>query len=277
MEISNLTKRRIKDYLEAGKRFDNRGLLEHRNIEIETGISKNAEGSARVKLGNTEVVAGVKLDVSEPYTDHEGEGTMITTMELLPLSSEDFDYGPPKIDAIEMARIVDRGIRESGMIDFEKLCIKKGEKVWSVFIDIYSMNNDGNLLDACCFAAIAALMDARMPKYDEKQERVVYGELTAKKLPLTKNIPLTFTFHKVGKSVILDPSKEEEESSEARLSISLSCEKKDVMINAMQKGNEKTFEEKAILEIIDSAEKKYKDLSAEIFGKIEKSIKDREK
>lgn len=273
MEISNLTKKRIKDYLEAGKRFDNREMLDYRDIEIEIGISKNAEGSARVKLGNTEVVAGIKLDVGEPYTDHEGEGTMITTMELLPLSSEDFNYGPPKIDAIEIARIIDRGIRESGMIDFEKLCVKKGEKVWNVFIDIYSMNDDGNLLDTCCFAAIAALLDAKMPKYDEKKEKVVYGELTSKKLPLTKNIPLTFTFHKIGRSVILDPSKEEEEASEARLSIALSCEKKDVMINAVQKGNEKTFNEKEILEIIDLAEKKYKDISQEIFEKIEKGIK----
>ncbi len=274
MEISNLTKNRIKDYLEAGKRFDNRELLDYRKIEIETGISKNAEGSARVRIGKTEVLAGVKLGVGEPYPDHEEEGTMITTMELLPLSSEDFDYGPPKIDAIEIARIVDRGIRESQMIDFGKLCVKKGEKVWSIFIDIYSINDDGNLLDACGFAAIAALLDAKMPKYDEKQEKVVYGELTAKKIPLTKNIPLTFTFHKIGKSIILDPSKEEEESSEARLSMALSCEKKDIMINAVQKGNERTFDEKEVLEIIDLAEKKYKEISQEIFEKIEKNLKE---
>jgi exosome complex component RRP42 len=277
MEISNLTRRRIKEYLETGKRFDNRGLLEHREIEIETGISKNAEGSARVRIGKTEVVAGVKMDVGTPYTDHEGEGTMMTTMELLPLSSEAFDYGPPRIDSIEIARITDRGIRESKMIDFEKLCIKKGEKVWSIFIDMYSINDDGNLLDTCCFAAVAALMSAKMPKYDEKLERVAYGELTNKGLPLTKNIPLTFTFHKIGKSIILDPSREEEESSEARISLELSCEKKDVMINAVQKGNEKPFTEKELLLIIDLAEEKYKKTSPEIFEKIEKSIKAKEK
>jgi len=273
MEISNLTKKRIKDYLEAGKRFDGRKLLEHREIEIETGVSKNAEGSARVKLGNTEVVAGIKLDVGEPYPDNEGKGTMITTVELLPLSSEEFDYGPPRINAIEIARVVDRGIRESGMIDFEKLCVKKGEKVWNVFIDLYSINDDGNLLDASCFAAIAALLDAKMPKYDEKAERVAYGELTAKKLPLTENIPLTLTFHKIGNSLILDPSKEEEASSEARLTISLSSNKKDIKINAMQKGSETALSEEEILKIIDFAEEKYKDLEKEIMSKIEKNLK----
>jgi len=273
MEISNLTKKRIKDYLEAGKRFDGRNLLEHRKIEIETGVSKNAEGSARVKLGNTEVVAGVKLGVGEPYTDSEDRGTLITTMELLPLSSEEFDYGPPRINAIEIARIVDRGVRESGMIDFEKLCIKKGEKVWTVFVDIYSINDDGNLLDASCFAAIAALLDAKMPKYDEKEERVAYGEWTSKKVPLTENIPLTLTFHKIGRSIILDPSREEEASSEARLTISMSSNKKDIMINAMQKGNEAALSEEEILNIIDSAEKEYKNVEKEIMGKIEKNLK----
>lgn len=275
METSNLTKKRIREYLDVGKRFDGRKLLEHRNIEIEIGVSKNAEGSARVKLGNTEVIAGIKLDISEPYPDHEDEGTMMTTMELLPLSSEEFEYGPPKIDAIEIARIIDRGIRESGMIDFKKLCVKKGEKVWTVFIDLDSINDDGNLLDACALAAIAALLTAKMPKYDDKKEKVCFGEWTSKKIPLSKDIPITFTFHKIGQSFILDPGKEEEDSSEGRISIAVSCAKKDVMINAMQKGGEEEFSAEEILKTIESAEKKYKEIEKDVFGKIEKNIKEK--
>lgn len=273
MEISNLTKKRIKDYLEAGKRFDGRDLLDHRDLEIEIGISKNAEGSSKVRLGNTEVVAGVKMDVGEPYPDHEDEGTMMTTLELTPLSSEEFDYGPPRINAIETARIVDRGIRESGMLDFKKLCIKSGEKVWTVFIDLYSINNDGNLLDACALAAIAALMTAKMPKYDEKTERVVYGEYTNKKIPITKNVPITFTFHKVGKTIILDPGREEEAASESRVSIAVSSDGKEVKINAMQKGQEAALTTEEMFEILDLAEKKYKEASKDIFSKIEKDLK----
>lgn len=272
--IPTLTIERIKNYLKAGKRFDNRDLLDYRDIEIETGISKNAEGSARVKLGGTEVIAGVKMGVGEPYPDSEDQGTMIVSLELLPLSSEEFDYGPPKINAIEMARVVDRGIRESGFIDFKKLCIKKGEKVWTVFIDIYSINDDGNLIDASCLAAITALLTAVMPKYDEKQEKVLYEEKTSKSLPLTKVIPLTFTFHKIGEKIILDPKREEEAASEARLSLSLSYNtKKEIMINAVQKGEEKGFSEEEISEIISLAEKKFKDSYKGIIDKIEKNKK----
>ncbi len=273
-EISNLTKKRIKDYLENGKRFDSRKLDEFREIKIETGISKNAEGSAKVKLGNTEVVAGVKLGVGEPYPDHDDEGTMITTLELLPLSSEEFSYGPPGVEAIEMARIVDRGIRESGFIDFKKLCIKKGEKVWTVFIDIYSLNDNGNLLDASCLAAIVALLTATMPKYDEKEEKVLYEEKTKTKIPLTDIVPLTFTFHKIGSKIFIDPEVEEEKTSEARISLSFSYNpKKEIWINSIQKGNEVAFSEKEIDEIIGLAEKKYKEFHSEIMKKIEKDLK----
>jgi len=273
MEISNLTKKRIKDYLEAGKRFDGRGLLDYRELVIETGISQNAEGSARVRLGKTEVVAGVKMGAGDPYPDHEDEGTMMTTLELTPLSSEEFDYGPPRINSIETARIVDRGLRESGMLDFKKLCIKEGEKVWTVFIDLYSINDDGNLLDACGLAAMAALMTARMPKYDEKTERVMFGEFTNKKLPITKTVPILFTFHKIGKTIILDPCREEAAASEGRVSIALSIDGKEVKINAMQKGQEAAISTEEMSQILDLAEKKYKDTSKTIFDQIEKGLK----
>ena len=69
METSNLTGNRIREYLEKGKRFDGRKPEEFREISIETGVSKKAEGSARVKIGKTEVIVGVKMDVTEPYPD----------------------------------------------------------------------------------------------------------------------------------------------------------------------------------------------------------------
>lgn len=269
MEISNLTRKRITEFITEGKRFDNRDLLEHREIFIETGVSKNAEGSARVRLGKTEVVAGIKLDVSEPYADSEGSGNLITTVELLPLASPKFEPGPPKIEAVEIARVVDRGLRESGFIDFEKLCIKKGEKVWSIYVDIYAMNDDGNLLDAAALASVAALKNARLPKYNEKEERVIFGEWTEEKLPLTEALPMTMTFHKIGKNILLDPVSEEEESSEARLTLALSKRGKEIAVNAIQKGNETPLSKDEVFRIIDHAVKTWHSLTPKILKMFE--------
>jgi len=144
--IPNLQKEKIMELLKEDKRLDGRSLTEYRKIEIEKGISKNAESSARVRIGNTEVYAGVKTEIVEPYPDSPDEGTFMTTVELHPMSSDYFDIGKPGVESVELARIIDRGIRESGFIDFKKLCIKPGEKVWQIFLDIITINDDGNLL-----------------------------------------------------------------------------------------------------------------------------------
>ena len=265
METSRLTGNRIKEYLSQGKRFDERGLEEFRKIIVEKNISKKAEGSARVKIGNTEVIVGVKLDASAPYPDSPDKGNLMVTAELLPLSSERFESGPPRFPAIEIGRLIDRGIRESKFIELEKLCIKEGEKVWSIFIDIYPINDDGNLIDAAGIGAIIALKTARLPKYDEKAERVVYGEFTDKKIPLSKNIPIIITAHKIGDNLIVDPTLEEEDVSDLRVTIGGSV---NGTIFSLQKGNSKEISIEDMHKILDFTEKTRK----KVFSEIEKYL-----
>jgi len=262
---SKITGERIKQYLREGKRFDGRALDQFRDIEIETNVSKNAEGSARVKLGKTEVIVGIKMNIGEPYPDSPEKGNMMVTAELLPLSSPRFESGPPKFPAIELARVLDRGVRESKFIDFTKLCIKKGEKVWTVFIDVYSLNDDGNLLDAAGIAIVAALKGAKIPKYNEKEDKVLFGELTDKNIPLAKEIPLSITVHKIGDNFVVDPTKEEEDVSETRVTIGSA----DGSISSMQKGNSVALEVEEMHEALDIVDKAYK----ELFKKIEKFVK----
>ncbi len=264
-ETSEITRERIRKYLESGKRFDGRKPDEFRDIVIEPEVSKNAEGSVRVKIGKTEVLVGVKMDVGEPYPDSADKGNLMVTAEFLPLSSPRFELGPPKFNSIEVGRLIDRIIRESKFIDLEKLCIKEGEKAWSVFIDIYSINDDGNLLDAAGIGAVAALRIAKIPKYDEKEGKVVHGEWTSKNIPLNKDIPLSITLHKIGNSIIVDPTREEEDASETKLTIGSTGE----YISSMQKGDEKALSIEEINEMIDLSEKLYK----KIFLKLEKFIK----
>ena len=275
MKQPNINKQKIVSLLKENKRFDGRKPFEHRDIHIETGVSINAEGTARVRIGKTEVIVGVKMDAQEPYPDHEDEGTMITSMEFSPASGERHESGPPQMDAIEVARVVDRGIRESGFIDWKKLCIKEGEKVWSVLIDIYCINDDGDVLDASALGAIAALKVARFPVYDEKKEKVKFGEFTDTLLPLTDKVPFTMTFHKIGESIIIDPNRDEEDSSEARVTLAISASKKDKMINAMQKGGIVSFSTEELNKIIEESERIYDKLFPEVEKKIKHLIKEK--
>lgn len=260
METPKLTIDRIKKYLEEGKRFDGRKPEEFRSLEIEFGVSNKAEGSARVRLGETEVIVGVKLGVGAPYPDSADKGNLMVTAEFLPLSSSRVDLGPPKFDAIELGRVIDRGIRESHFIELDKLCIKEGEKVWTVFIDIYTINDDGNLLDAAGIGALAALKVAEIPKYDEEEDKVLYGESSGKKIPLSKEIPISITVYKLGDKILVDPNREEEDAGETRVTMGLS----NGIIASMQKGNEVELSTELFGEMLEMGEKVWKDLNKQI-------------
>jgi len=151
--ITKVKLKQIEGLLEKGKRLDDRGLLDTREIKIEQGLIERAEGSARCLLGKSEVLAGVKVETGEPFPDTPNEGVMTVNAELVPLASPNFEPGPPDENSIELARVVDRGIRESHAIDTEKLCIEPGKKVFVVFVDVYVLNHDGNLIDCAALAA----------------------------------------------------------------------------------------------------------------------------
>ncbi len=247
-------KNHITETLNKGLRFDGRKTNEYRKITVEYGITKSAEGSARVKIGDTEVIGGVKLEVGTPYPDTPDEGTIIVGAELIPLSSPEFESGPPGIQAIELARVVDRGIRESKALDFKKLCIESGEKVWLVLIDVIPLNDDGNLFDAASLAALAALKDARFPAFDGK--KVDYKKKTKEKLPLSKE-PISITVLKIGKNYLVDPSPEEEEVLDSRLTVATMA---DGALCALQKGGDMPINTEDIDKMIDIALEKSKEL-----------------
>ncbi len=255
---NNIVTNHVVNLLEKEFRLDGRKLDQFRDIKIEYGISnKSAEGSALVKIGKTEVIAGVKMDVGAPYPDKLDEGTIIVNVELIPLSSAEFESGPPSIKSIEMARsVVDRGLRESKAIDFKKLCIKKGEKVWTILIDAYSLNDDGNLADAMGLATLAAIKDAKYPKYDEKTEKIDYIEKTKKGVDL-KEIPIPVTILKIKNKFIVDPVLDEENAMSARLTVTTV---EDGRICALQKGGDLALTIDDVEKMIELATKKGKEL-----------------
>jgi exosome complex component RRP42 len=256
--MNKMAKEHILNALSKGARFDGRKADELREISVEYGVTKSAEGSARVKIGDTEVIAGIKMAVEEPYPDTQDRGNLMVNAELLPLSNPDFESGPPGIEAIELARVVDRGIRESGAIDVKKLCIKEGENVWAVMIDICTINCDGNLIDASALAAVAALKDAKFPKYEDG--KIDYMEKTDNPLPLEKE-PVTVTVFKIDNHFIVDPTDEEEKNFDARITAAII---KDGTICALQKGGDTPLTADEIDKMVALAQEKAKEIRTKL-------------
>ena len=252
-----------RDYIyklaEQGKRVDGRNFDEYRKIEIETGVVSKAEGSARVKIGNTQVMAGIKMDVGEPYSDSPDSGVMTTAAELIPLASPDFEAGPPREDAIELARVVDRGIRESEVIELDKLCIEPGEKVWIVFIDLHILDYEGNLFDAASLASLAALSTAKVPA-----ERFELGEDYP--LPL-KEPPISCTSVKFNNVVVIDPALDEDEIADARLTVATDT---NGDLRAMQKGLNGSFTREEIQKVIKASIDNGREIRKQLYKSIGK-------
>ncbi len=240
--VSSVKRDYIVNLASQGKRLDGRTLDQLREIEVRRGVIGTAQGSALVKLGNTQVMVGVKIEHGEPFPDTPTSGILVVNAELLPLASPLFEPGPPNEDAIELARVVDRTIRESQAIDLEKLCIKEGEDVWAVFIDIYVLDHDGNLIDSSVMASVAALHDIKPPKDPE---------WTLPTFPIRRK-PVAVTVAKVNGVLMVDAGLEEENVMDARLTISTL---EDGTICAMQKGGSGFLERREIEEAYELARK----------------------
>jgi len=250
--MADLKRDHIVKLLSKGVRIDGRKFDEIRPITIEKNYIMSAEGSARVHLGNTDVIVGVKLIVGQPFGDTPNKGVLTTNAELIPLASETFESGPPGRPAIELARVVDRGIREGQAVDMEKLCIEPEKEVWIMFIDIHALDYDGNLFDAANIAAMAALKSAVVPA-----KRANKGEDFP--LPVTHE-PISVTAVKIGEHILVDPTYDEEIVADARLTVATN-EKGDMC--AMQKGGEGSFTVDEVLKMVEQSKR----LGAEVRSK----------
>lgn len=249
--VSRIRQKQMAQLIGIGKRLDGRGLTDYREIKIEPGVVERAEGSALAYIGKTEVLAGVKIEIGEPFSDRPNEGALTVNSEFVPLASPEFEAGPPSEESIELARVVDRGIRESKAIELEKLCIVPGKQVFVVFVDVYVLDHSGNLIDTAGLAALAALLNTKMFNYEVKDGEVkILPGFT--KLPVV-NHPIPVTFAKINGKLLVDPTLDEEEVMNARLTVTL---EKNSKLCAMQKSGQDTLTKEEISEAVKLGQKK---------------------
>jgi len=250
--IKHIKRNYLLDLLNRNQRIDGREFLARRPIEIKSDVISTAEGSALVQLGDTQVLAGTKFEVVEPFPSDPTTGVFITNVEFLPLASNQFEPGPPDENSIEFARVVDRGLRSAELVDLNSFYIEEG-KVLGLFLDLYVLDYGGNLFDAGYLAGMAALKSTRMPKIEEAS--IIRGEYTGK-LNINENV-VSFTFVKIGNHILLDPNLYEEKLMDSRITIALTKEH----IVAMQKGGNGTFKKTDVQKLVEFGFDNYDSLS----------------
>jgi exosome complex component RRP42 len=188
---------------------------------------------------------------------------MIITAEVLPIASPHIEPGPPDEETIELARVVDRGVRESEMLDLSKLVLVPGKIVYTIFVDCSIINVDGNLFDATSYAVVSALASCKLPVFEIKDDKVVETGKTQE--PPITTIPVSITTVKIGDYLLLDPNTEEEACMDARLTITTNSKGSIV---AMQKGLKGYFTVDEVKGIADKARIKGEEIRVKLEGLI---------
>lgn len=247
--VPKLLRAHLSDLAENDSRIDGRDRWEGRELEIEHSVLPRAEGSARVRMGDTIVFAGVKFQLMQPYPDRPNQGGLMCSAEVRPVAGRHWESGPPSPESIELGRVVDRGIRESGCIDVDSLCIIPGEKAWQVILDLFAISDDGNLFDAFALAGIVALRNSIVPA-----ERFEVGE----DYPLVvSKMPIMCSYHKVGGRFVYDANSREELGGDERIHITLGD---DDNVHSLQKGLKGVFTTDEFVEIMENARTRSKEL-----------------
>ncbi|XP_020505793.1 exosome complex component RRP43 [Labrus bergylta] len=210
-----------RSFLKENCRPDGRELSEFRTTTLNIGSISTADGSALVKLGNTTVICGIKAELANPTVEAPGKGYIVPNVDLPPLCSSRFRPGPPGEQAQAASQFIADVIESSDLIQTEDLCIDRGKLCWVLYCDLMCLDYDGNVLDACIIALLAALKNTQLP------EVTVNAETSTPEVNLEKRRGLQIQRHPVGASfcvfddsiLIVDPTSEEESLATAQLTV----------------------------------------------------------
>ncbi|XP_057438965.1 exosome complex component RRP45A-like isoform X2 [Lotus japonicus] len=264
-------KKFIETALLSELRVDGRGPLEYRRLTIKFGKD---DGSAMVQLGETRVMSFVTAQLVQPYRDRPNEGSLSIFTEFSPMADPSFEPGRPGESAVELGRVIDRGLRESRAVDTESLCVLSGQLVWAVRIDIHILDNAGNLVDAANVAALASLSTFRRPECslggEDGQKVVVHPPEVRDPLPLIIHhlpIAVTFGFFSDEYLVIMDPTYQEESVMTGRMTATVNA---NGDVCAIQKAGGQGVLQKLIMHCLRLAHVKAGDITTKIKEAVEK-------
>ncbi|RLN08780.1 protein RRP45A-like isoform X2 [Panicum miliaceum] len=259
----------IESALQSDLRVDGRHSFDFRKLKISFG---REDGSSEVQLGETHVLGYVTAQLVQPYRDRPNEGTLAIFTEFSPMADPAFESGRPGESAIELGRVIDRGLRESRAVDMESLCVVAGKQVWSVRVDLHILDNGGNLIDAANIAALAALSTFRRPECtvggDDGQQVIVHDPEVRDPLPLTIHhmpIAVTFAYFGEGNIVVVDPTYKEEAVVGGRMTATINS---NGDICAIQKAGGEGVMSSVVMQCLRIASVK----AADITSKIKKAV-----
>ncbi|KAG9443822.1 hypothetical protein H6P81_015162 [Aristolochia fimbriata] len=269
-------KKFIEHALLSDLRVDGRRPFDYRSLTIKFG---REDGSSEVQLGQTRVMGFVTSQLVQPYRDRPNEGTLSIFTEFSPMADPSFESGRPGEFAVELGRIIDRGLRESRAVDTESLCVLPGKLVWAIRVDLHILDNGGNLVDAANVAALTALSTFRRPECalggEDGQEIIIHPPEVKDPLPLIIHhlpIAVTFAFFDNGNSLVVDPTYKEEAVMGGKMTVTMN---NNGDVCAIQKAGGEGVLQSVVMQCLRISAVKAADITAKIKTSVEEYTTER--
>jgi len=228
-------------------------------------------------IGTSRALAQVSCTLERPSETRPNEGKIIFKIELPPIASPSYDLTRQSAFAIELNRLLERAIVKSRCVDVEELCVRSGERCWTLRVEATALNNEGNMCDTMCLAAMGALMHYRRPEVTVDGTEVTVHEASEKepvKLTLHHKpftVTMGYTHAHAGdengaKLLILDPTRREEKVAAGSISVAINKHRE---ICAMHLAGESELNSQQILSATKIAAEKV----VQIQDTVEKAVK----
>jgi len=259
------------------QRLDGRSSDEYRPCRVDFGAEY---GVCVASIGGTRALCQVTASLDRPSETRPAEGKIQFKIDLPSLASPGFELGKQSPFQIDLNRLLDRAIVKSRCVDVEELCVRAGEKCWTLRCDVTALADEGNLTDCLCLAAIGALTHFRRPEVTVDGSEVTV-HTADEKAPVRLTLhhkPFTVSFgyvdHSGSKCIILDPTRAEQHVLDGTISIAVNKHRE---ICALHLSGQSELAPSKILESVKTAVGKVSELQQLIDGGIKKDDKMRKK
>ncbi|KAG1674611.1 hypothetical protein FOA52_001860 [Chlamydomonas sp. UWO 241] len=249
--------------IQQGVRLDGRGVADFRPVEVQLGLIAQANGSARLHVGGTDVLVGVKVETGVPSASRPDEGRVSVTVECSACASPEYEgrggeaWGTSLAAALETSLCPLASVAGYG-VDLRALSIVSGKQCWNIYVDALVLNDDGNVLCALSLASLAALANTRIPGVeivqgednDEPEIELDDDMDNATTLELG-GVPVIVSVSQVGAASVLDLSLAEEACARAALHVAVDASGR---VCGVTKGGAKGVDAQAALAMIEAAQ-----------------------
>ncbi|MEM0188318.1 MAG: exosome complex exonuclease Rrp41 [Saccharolobus sp.] len=146
--------------LDDGSRLDGRKPDELRNIKIELGVLKNADGSAVFEMGNTKVIAAVygPKEMHPRHLSLPDRAVLRVRYHMAPFSTDERKNPAPSRREIELSKVIREALESAILVElFPRTVI-------DIFTEVLQADAGSRLVSL--MAASLALADAGIPMRD---------------------------------------------------------------------------------------------------------------